>query len=947
MDFDLHSCQQSDLFDAVTDLMAVLDLELRIQWANRAAGESVGEDPENLLGRSCYQVWHGRDTPCEQCPVQSTIQTGMHRKGEVESPDGKIFLIKSYPLRTPEGELKGIIEVTSVITEYHKAEKHLRRQSEEQALLLESVPTQIWYLTDSETYGTVNQAHADFYGLSREEMEYRKLWDFLPEDEARVCRNGNIQVFQSGKQIRTEEWLHNASGEQRLMEIIKTPKLDASGKVEYVVCSGSDITEGKRLEHELREQNNLQKRAEEALRKKSWELEERVKELDCLYRLSRLLEQPAISRQEMMQSAVELIPSAWQYPDMTCARLLLDDEAFYSRDFRETSWKQSADIVVNGNKAGHIEVFYLRKAPEGEEGPFLREERELIENISKSLGQYLEREQTKEALRRSESYYRAVFESSGTAMFIIEQDTSISLVNSNFERLSGYSQEEVEGRMSWTEFIHPEDVVWMKEYHYLRRHDPDAAPRQYECRFIDRRGKKRDLLLSVNMIPETSQSIASGVDITEHKRAEKRAYSLAYFDKLTELPNRELFLEFLGQAVSRSKRMDECGAVLLVNIERLKSVNDTLGEQAGNEVIREVGRRIWDTIREQDTVARVSGDEFMILAEGIDSGENARKLGLRVLERIGGELELPHRRFYPEARIGFTLFPHGTTGSDRLIKQADMALSGAKKSGNRIQQFTGDEEGISRKFHLEQDLKSALANEEFILCYQPQIDLQSDKIVGLEALIRWNHPQRGLVSPGEFIPLLERSGMIASVDAWVVRRVCKQLRSWRDEGFLVRTSVNLSARDLVDDSIIGVISSALEEYRLPAEALGVELTETELMENVDRASGILRTLSGWGIRVALDDFGKGYSCLSYLQRLDIHVIKIDKEFVAGMLENADSLILVQTIIVMAHNLGKEVLAEGVERQEQRQKLCEMGCDYGQGFLFSRPQPVEDLTFTAS
>ncbi|MDZ7761501.1 MAG: EAL domain-containing protein [Desulfovermiculus sp.] len=928
MDINLSPYQQSDLFDAVTDLMAVLDLELRIQWANRAAGESVGEDPENLLGRYCYQVWLGRDTPCEQCPVQSTIRTGMQHNGEVESPDGKVFLIKSYPMRTPEGELKGIAEVALDITEYRRAEESLCRQSKEQALLLESVPTQIWYLTDVKTYGAVNQARADFCGLSREEMEYKKLWNFLSEDEARICRDSNIRVFQSGERIHTEEWLHNASGEQRLVEIIKTPKLDTSGKVEYVVCSGSDITESKRTE--------------EALRKKSWELEERVKELDCLYRLSRLLEQPGISRQDLMQSAVELIPPAWQNPDMACARLLLDGEAFYSRDFRETAWKQSADIVVNGNNAGRIEVFYLREAPVCVEGPFLREERELIENIAKSLGHYLERDQAREVLRRSENYYRAIFESSGTAMFIIEHDTTISLVNSNFERLSGYSREEVEGMMSWTEFIHPEDVVWMKEYHYLRRRDPGAAPRHYECCFIDRYGQKRHLFLSVDMIPETSQSIASGVDITERKRAEEKVYSLTKFDNLTGLPNREFFLELLGQAVSRSKRFDECGAVLLVNIERLKSVNDTLGEQAGNELIREVGRRIWGALREQDTVARVSGDEFMILAEGIDSGENALKLGLRVLERIGGELELARRRIYPEASIGFTLFPHGATDPDSLIKQADMALSEAKKSGNRIQQFSGDEEGISREFHLEQDLKSALANEEFRLCYQPQIDLQSGKIVGLEALIRWSHPQRGLVSPGEFIPLLERSGMIVSVDAWVVRKVCEQLRFWRDEGFMLRTSVNLSARDLENDSIIGVISSALEENRLPADALGVEITETELMENVVQASGILRTLSGWGIRVALDDFGKGYSSLSYLQRLDIHVIKIDKEFVAGMLENADSLTLVQTIIAMAHNLGKEVLAEGVEREEQRQKLCEMGCEYGQGFLWGRPQPAESL-----
>ncbi len=382
MDINLSPYQQSDLLDSVNDLMAVLDLELRIQWANQAAGEFVGEDPESLLGRYCYQVWHGRDTPCEQCPVQSTIRTGMHHKDEVEFPDGRVFLIKSYPLWTPEGELKGITEVASDITEYRKT--------------------------------------AD------------------------------------------------------------------------------------------------------ALQQKSRELEKRVKELDCLHRLSRLLEQPDISRQELMQSAVELIPFGWQYPDTTCARLLLEGEAFKSPGFRETAWKQSANIVVNDNNAGRIEVFYLRKAPERDEGPFLSQERELIENIAESLGQCLEREQAREALRRSENYYRAIFESSGTPMFITNEDNTIALANLHFEKLSGYTRHELEGRKSWTEFMHPEDVDWMKEYHSLRHRDPDAVPRQlYECRFINRHGQKQYLFLGMNVIPGTNQSMAFSVDITERKSLEQ------------------------------------------------------------------------------------------------------------------------------------------------------------------------------------------------------------------------------------------------------------------------------------------------------------------------------------------------------------------------------------------------------------------------------------------
>jgi diguanylate cyclase (GGDEF)-like protein len=431
-------------------------------------------------------------------------------------------------------------------------------------------------------------------------------------------------------------------------------------------------------------------------------------------------------------------------------------------------------------------------------------------------------------------------------------------------------------------------------------------------------------------------------DISERKRAEQKVYSLAYFDELTGLPNRRLFHERLSQAVSRSERFGECGAVLLIDIRRLRFVNDTLGQGAGDELIREVGRRIWNSLREKDSVARVAGGEFMVLADGINSGESARSLGQRILERIGEELELSHKRIYPEASIGFTLFPYRSLEPDTLIKQADMAMNAAKKSVDRIQEFAGQEDWISREFHLEQDLKQALMNEQFQVFYQSQIDVRNGCTVGLEALLRWHHPEKGLVSPAEFIPVLERTGMIGSVDAWVIRRVCQQLRLWREKGFRVRVSVNLSAQELYNDATIWVIGQALKENRLPAEVLGVEITETELMQNVGMASKILQTLSSWGVRVALDDFGKGYSCLSYLHQLPINEIKIDREFVDGLPESADSVTLVQTIIAMAHNLGKEVLAEGVEREEQRQKLCDMGCDYGQGFLWSRPQPAESL-----
>lgn len=539
-----------------------------------------------------------------------------------------------------------------------------------------------------------------------------------------------------------------------------------------------------------------------------------------------------------------------------------------------------------------------------------------------------ERKQAEERLRTAHDKVDTLVQLSADGLMVLDQDGTILLLNPAAAGMLGREQDELLGKQFGYPFIPGSDT------------EIELLSKSGEVRVVELRGRETEwngqnaLLVSLR-------------DITERKRAEKRIYYLAYYDELTDLPNRRLFHDRLQQVTARCKHSGEGGVVFLMDVTRLREVNDTLGQQAGDELIRQVARRIVDTVGEEDTVAHVSGGEFMVLSEGKGAGGRAHNLGVRILERIGRELELAGRLVYPEVNIGYTLFPQRGTDPDVLMKKADIALSEAKKSANRIQEFAGQEDWISRQFHLKHDLKQALANEEFFLCYQTQIDLRTGCIVGLEALLRWKHPERGIVSPGEFIPVLEHTGMIAAVAEWVTHRVCQQLKIWQERGIFVKTSVNLSAQELNDDATIEIVMSALAENGVRAENLEVEITETGLMENVDRASRILQTLSNWGVRVALDDFGKGYSCLSYLQKLPINIIKIDKGFVDGLPEDEDSVILVQTIIAMAHNMGKEVLAEGVELEEQRQKLCEMGCDYGQGFLWSRPQPAESLFLMGS
>ncbi|MCF8030759.1 MAG: EAL domain-containing protein, partial [Desulfohalobiaceae bacterium] len=553
---------------------------------------------------------------------------------------------------------------------------------------------------------------------------------------------------------------------------------------------------------------------------------------------------------------------------------------------------------------------------------------ETYARILVSIVDITDRKEAKERLQTAHNKLDTLVQLNADGLIVLNQEGEILFLNPAAAEMLGRNQEELWGE----QFGHPVIPGSNTEIELLSTSG--------EARIVELRGRETEWSGQTALL-------VSFRDITERKQAEERIYNLAYYDELTAMPNRRLFHDRLKQISAQSEHLGHGGAVFMVDITRLRDMNDTLGQEAGDELIREVARRISDTVFEEDTVARVSGGEFMVLSEGRSTADRARNLGKRILEQIGWNLELSGRLVYPEVNIGFTLFPDWGTDPDTLIKQADIALSEAKKSAHRIQEFAGQEDWISRLFHLEHDLKKALLNEEFFLCYQPQIDLRSGRVMGLEALLRWEHPQRGIVSPGEFIPVLEQTGMIATADKWVIHRVCEQLRSWQENGVMVKTSVNLSAQELSNDATIEVFRAALEENGVHPESLEVEITETALMKNVDRASRILQTLSSWGVRVALDDFGKGYSSLSYLQQLAINTIKIDKQFVDGLPESEDSVTLVQTIIAMAHNLGKKVLAEGVEHEEQRQKLIELGCDYGQGFLWSHPQPVENLPLMES
>jgi diguanylate cyclase (GGDEF)-like protein/PAS domain S-box-containing protein len=428
-------------------------------------------------------------------------------------------------------------------------------------------------------------------------------------------------------------------------------------------------------------------------------------------------------------------------------------------------------------------------------------------------------------------------------------------------------------------------------------------------------------------------------------RSEERLAYLAQYDNLTGLPNRALMRDRFGQMLANARRHGTRLGVMFVDLDHFKLVNDTQGHAAGDEMLQQVARRLSQCVRSGDTVARISGDEFVVILGELASSESAAAVAQKLLERVGEPFALAGREAFVSASIGIALYPEDGDNVDVLVSAADAAMYRAKQSSrNSYCYFTpGITEGARARLQLAAELRHALEREEFRLVYQPKVALGDRSVRGAEALLRWAHPERGMVAPGEFVPVLEDTGLIVAVGEWLLRRVCADLRAWIGAGRApVPVSVNLSARQFQSRDLERSIRGLIGEFGLDAGLIELEITESHLMQDPDDAMRVLKSLAEAGVRIAIDDFGTGYSSLSYLTRFPVSALKIDRSFVKDIEHDAQDAVIVRTIVEMAHTLGFLVVAEGVETENQLAFLHGLGCEQAQGFLFARPMSAAEL-----
>jgi len=551
----------------------------------------------------------------------------------------------------------------------------------------------------------------------------------------------------------------------------------------------------------------------------------------------------------------------------------------------------------------------------------------------------------KDILKKYPNLAQNVVENTADAILITDNRSKILYLNNSFLKMTGYTSDEL---IDQNASILSSDLDEKEFYRNLFKSVVKTGHFHGEVRIKRKNLKQYTSFVTISKISNEYGNVTNYVviarDITKQKNQEKEIHSLAFYDALTSLPNRRLFENHLHDAISRAKRHKEKVAIIFMDMDNFKVINDSYGHKVGDKFLQEVTSRIKDAIREEDTLSRIGGDEFVLLLEEVNGIEDAAHAAERIIEQVRKPFKIEKNSFYSAVSLGISIYPDDSEHYDTLLEYADKAMYHVKNSGKNNFEFYNsnmNQKAIER-LQLEHELSFAQKRNELELHYQSKTNLETMQVTCMEALVRWRRPNHGLMAPSGFIPIAKQSDIIISIGTWVLHEACSQTKRLNDDGHNLSVSVNISTRQISDDNFVNLITGVLKQYNLDGKYLELEITESALLKDADLIMAKIDKVRAMGVKFSIDDFGIGYSSMNTLKELKIDKIKIDEKFIKDITTNPNDKAITAAIIALAHNLNIEVVAEGVETTDQVSTLKELGCNIVQGYLFSVPSTIKNF-----
>ena len=868
--------------------------------------------------------------------------------------DGMVrnIIAESHALNEPDGSARRRIGTLQDITERKRAEHALRRSEEQYRTIVETVQEGIWQFDVQQRTTFANPKMAEMLGYSAAEMAQRTLFEFMGDQDNAVVA-AQIERCRQGFAEHHELAFRRKDGTVLWTRASTNPLHDAHGNYCGCLAMLTDITERKRNDDAL---HLLATGTAAYVGREFFTMlvQHLARALDVSYALVTECVDPATKKMRTLgffaHGSVQ--PNFEYLLAGTPCEIVMDrgSECFFPEHL-QSLFPNHPDLVnmgahsylgvpltaSSGKPLGHLCVLDTRPMHK-------------MEWAAKIMTAFAERTAAELRRQRAEQQTQklsSAVEQTADAVLITDRNGTIEYVNRAFEQISGYSAAEAVGQRPSLVKSGKHDVTYYQKLWRCLH-----AGEVYRDVLVNQR-KSGELYfeeITISPLRDTAgvitHFISTGKDITERMQSQERLHFMAHHDALTELPNRALFLDRLSQSVAYARWHRRLVAIMFLDLDRFKHINDTLGHDAGDQLLRALATRLKATLRERDTVARFGGDEFAVLLDDVASEKDVALLANKVLETMKQPYLIGGHEFHLTASIGISLCPGDGHDNSSLLRNADIAMYRAKELGKNTYQFYSAEMShrAFERLTLETSLRRALENQEFVVYYQPQVNMTTHELLGMEALLRWQHPELGLMAPTDFLALLEETGLIVAVGDWVLRSACEQAQAWHTAGLdPMRIAVNLSGHQLRQPNFFSTVTQLVKTCRLPSGCLELEITENVLMQDAERALSALSNVDRKAIRIAIDDFGTGYSSLSHLKRFPIDTLKIDRSFMRDLTTDPQDAAIVRSVIAMARSLNLDVVAEGVEHDEQLAFLRNEHCDVIQGYFVSPPLPAPEAT----